>query len=61
MLRMTNSIDPDQTAENGNSVDLDNTTKKLWQIVSSLIRLIRIAKSVHPDQTGENGKQSSPW
>ena len=35
--RMVNSLDPDQTAENGSvdlgSVDLHNTAKKEWQIV----------------------------
>ena len=38
-----------------NSIDLDQTAKKEWQIVQTLIRL-SMAKSGHSDQIAENVK-----
>ena len=45
LLRMANSVDPDQTEND--------------KIVQTLIRLLR-ASSVDPDQTIENGKECRP-
>ena len=53
LMRMGTSEDANQTAENANSVDLDNTAYKEWQVVYSFIQ--RRANSVDHDQT-ENGK-----
>ena len=46
---MANSVDTDQTDENGKQ-------SRPW-----LYYLERMAKSVDPDQTAENGKQGKPW
>ena len=52
---MANSLDPDETAENGKQRRPDQTAKKEWQIVKTLIIPLRMANSVDTDQT-ENGK-----
>ena len=54
---MANSVDPNQTPEN---VDLDNTNWKEWQIVKTLIRLLRMANSVDTDQTAEMSNSLDP-
>ena len=51
---MANIVDPDQTAENGKQRRPWSDWE--WQIVQTLLRLLRMANSVDPDQTAENGK-----
>ena len=58
---MANSVDPDQTADNGEQSRPDQTAKKGKQFRPWLYYLEWMANSVDPDQNATNGKYCRPW
>ena len=57
---MANSEDPDKTAERGKYCRPGSDCWE-WQLVKTLIRLLRMATSIDTDQTAKNGKYYRPW